>query len=92
MSKNIGYINLEKALANNELKLYLSSNPKYTGKTIRGFDVMNDFFDVTVALNDYGEVHVGFDNFVHSTMMEILSENKIFWTYSVVNIINKHSS
>ncbi len=89
MSKNIGYINLEKAVANNELKLYLSSDPKYTSKTIRGADVMNDFFDVTVALNDYGETHVGFDKIVHSVMMEILSENKIFWTYSVVNIINK---
>ena len=33
MSKNIGYINLEKALANNELNLYLSSDPKYTSKT-----------------------------------------------------------
>lgn len=89
MNNYIGYINLEKAIANNELKLYLCSHPKYSSKTVRGADIMNDFYDVTVALNEYGEKHMGFDDLVKSTMMEILTENKIFWTYSVVNIINK---
>ena len=89
MDNYIGYINLEKAVANNELKLYLCSHPKYSSKTVRGADVMNDFYDVTVALNEYGEKQIGFDDLVRATMMGILTENKIFWTYSVVNIINE---
>lgn len=87
--ENIGYKNLEEAIKNDELKLYLVSNPKYTTNSIRGADVMNDFYDITYSLNIYGDKHPGFDKYLNNILIQIINENKIFYTYSVANIIKE---
>ena len=86
---NIGYKNLEKAIQKNELRLYLISDPKYRTNSIIGADVMNDFFDIVYSLNEYGNSHIGFDKIINEKLNEILNENKIFYTYSVANIIKE---
>lgn len=87
--KNIGYINLELALKNGEFKEYLVSNHKYRTLSVQGADIMNDFFDITYSLNEFGSTHPGFDKFINDKMIEILKENKIFFTYSIANIVKE---
>lgn len=86
---NIGYEKLENAVRVGELKDYLTSRPKYAVYNSYGVDVMNDFYIITVSLNDYGENRVEFVNLLYKTIIEILKENKIFYTYSIINIIKE---
>lgn len=85
----IGYINLKEAIRNNELKLFLTSNFKYSIKDKQGFDTMNDFYEIVLAINQYGEEHPEFINILKNAIMQILNENKLFYTYSIINIIKE---
>ena len=88
---NIGYKNLKKAIQNSELELYLIGNHKYRINSIYGADVMADFWDITYNLNVYGQDHPGFDKFLNEKMIQILGDNKIFYTYAVANIIKEQT-
>lgn len=89
-SKKIEYTgerNLKKAIAAGELNLFIESNYKYITKSIYGADVMNDFYDIVIALNNYGEKNKRFVSVLKQTILDVLNEDKIYYTYSVVNIV-----
>lgn len=87
--ENRGLINLRYAVNHGELKEYLVSYPDYVTHSQNGINVMNDFVDITYSLNKYGFENPGFDKIIHDTMLDILSEKKVFSTYSLANIINE---
>lgn len=84
---NIGLVYLRDAIDHGELRSYLVSHPRYTIHSQNGINVMNDFDILVRCLNEYGSENLGFDKILHDTMLEILSEHKVFYTYSLANII-----
>lgn len=81
---------LEEAILKGDLKLYLVSHYLYSYKDHCGCDVMNDFYAISCELNSYATGNIAFVMDLHETIMDILDENKIYYTYSIINIIAEH--
>lgn len=83
------YDKLLRALKNNQLYEYLVARGNYRvlDSFSQSFDINNDYFQVSEALNDYGKDNIGFDKKVNYEMKQILLNNKLFEIYSVCQLV-----
>lgn len=91
MKKEFGYIQLMKALNNNELYEYLVAELKYIIPFDRNFDLRTDFQSMITALNVYGEENLEFEEYLRTTIINgLCTEKRAGSIYCIANVINHH--